>query len=153
MDAETKRAVKEAQAQLWEGQLWTRKDTTVGGDIWPESVIVVERASFIFGSVLTMAASPDGKRGHGFPIRADLLVDAYELAYDPVKKEGYLQARIDDYETALLAIMEKPNATVEQLQAMAKLAMKDYLRAQQAEGDIAAAIKLAEEAIQTTEPS
>ncbi len=128
MDVETKRAIKEAQAQLWEGQLWTRNPAYEGGGtVWPESVIIVERASFLFGSVLTMAASPDRKRGHSFPIRADLLVAAYELDYDPVKKEGKLPGRLYDYETTLLAIMQKQDATVEELQGMAKLALKELL--------------------------
>ncbi len=124
LDIETREEIREAQQRIWEGQHWTRTSPT-GGTIWPESVVIIERSSFLFGGLLTMAITPHEKLGRGFPMRADVLVDNFELTYDPVHHVGVVDGKISDYEITLSAIMDSPYSDAEKLKAQARGVLQD----------------------------
>ena len=141
MDAETKKKIRAAQKQLLEGQVWTRRDPPTGG-VWPEIVVVAERASVLFGAVLTMAVRPASKVGHAFPIRADLLVDAYELTYDPIHENGVLQNRLEDCKMALLAIHKDTASSA--IKATIESVLKFHFEGEDKAETLEEAIKVAE---------
>jgi len=49
MEIKTHEEIRKAQARIWEGQHWTRT-TAVGGNIWPDSLVITEREGSFLGT-------------------------------------------------------------------------------------------------------
>jgi hypothetical protein len=139
MDDKTNEEIRNAQDRIWEGQHWTRV-TPTGGNVWPESVVITERAGFIRGMVVTMAITPRRKLGSTFPIRSDVLVDNYELTYDPLDHRGELNCRLDDYEITLVAVRDEAY-DIDRLRGMARAILSGVTKWSPRENEQAATLE------------
>lgn len=122
MTPEETAVVEEALENVWEGQCWTQNEE--GADPgWPKALVVVQKRSFLFGSILTIATAPVQKLGHPFPIRADVLCDSYTMVYDHATHLGEMEADLHDFVTTLDAIAHDTTNDVGKLRGQALLAL------------------------------
>lgn len=124
MTNEEKAKVEEALEDVWEGQCWTIKEGRDEDPGCPKALVIVQKRSFLFGNILTIATEPVEKLGHPFSIRADVLVDCYVMVYDHATHLGRIEGEVFYLREALQAVVDNEADKMEVLKGLAVEALR-----------------------------